>query len=363
MAPALPVMFDVGSAAVGYNAGDGNILLNRRAMSIFMIGEQVISRPGQGDDQYVVATPSLATKASVESVSRCMRMDVSGLILTSTTQRMYSQRALYGWVGDKSEFRFHINGTVETLGAQLAGDSLFNQLPHGTIQQYCWTDWLLFDRALTPDEVYRVILPYARTRGVTTEYDNTLIVDGDSLTLGFKSSTGRGYVRRLALSPRTRWVNIALSGITMATLDTDFALKPQLFVPTTGNTRCLICVWGGTNDIHAGVSGATTYTSFTSYVGKAHALSPSVQVVTFTALPRTDNNAAQNVELADYNARILSNAAGCDYVVDLTGIAALSNAADTTYFYTDGIHLNDLGEQVLAQALDNTITNALALIP
>lgn len=363
MAPNVPVMFYVGGDSACYVPGDGTITINRRAFSMFLIGEQIISRPAQGDDTYMQGTASLATKAKLESVSRCMSMDVTGLVLTSTTQRAYSQRAIYGWVGDKGEFRFHINGTVETLGAQLAGESILNQFPHGTRQQFCWTDWLVFDRAVTQDEIFRVLLPYARTRGVTTEYDNTLIVDGDSLTLGFKSSTGRGYVRRLALSPRTRWVNTALSGITMATLASDFALKPQLFVPTTGNTRCLICVWGGTNDIHASVSGADTYTSLTSYINSAHALSPSVQVVTFTALPRTDNSAPQNVELADYNARILANAAGCDYVIDLTAVPGLTNAANTTFFFVDGIHLNDLGEQVLAMALDNTITNALALIP
>lgn len=183
------------------------------------------------------------------------------------------------------------------------------------------------------------------------------VFDGDSITAGHTVNEGAFDVRYNAwpsdywafcADPSKRFSNTAISSQTLATMETNAALKVDpLFDASFASNQ--LYIFGGTNDINAGASGATTFSRLQTYIASRIAAHAWDQIYVFTAIPRENFSGSQNTELAAYNAAILADASGDFTVVD---IAAEAWAFGTHYQGTtpNRIHPNSAGRSLLLGA-------------
>lgn len=97
--------------------------------------------------------------------------------------------------------------------------------------------------------------------------------------------------------------------------------------------------FGGTNDINAGTTGATTFGFATSYFGGIKQYGKAKLCIGWTILPRTGSSAT---ETANFNTLMRANylSIGCDWLVDVAADPTMGNsgAPANTSLYTDGTH-------------------------
>jgi len=198
-------------------------------------------------------------------------------------------------------------------------------------------------------------------RGAAATEAGIFLFDGDSVSAGDKASPGKTLMEQtvtfLGWGGRVR--NTARRGRPMAEC---LALYDRNVSPhAEGETGPrLLFIHAGDNDINQGADGAAAYRAFAAYVRRAHA--QRWMVIASTELARPDFPFRKRVELADYNMRLLDNAAGADAVIDFAAIPAFARIANRTnpdIFNPDRVHPSDGGYAILAR---ETAAVAAALI-
>ncbi|WP_079570781.1 SGNH/GDSL hydrolase family protein [Bradyrhizobium erythrophlei] len=172
---------------------------------------------------------------------------------------------------------------------------------------------------------------------------------GDSLTYGTNAVNPiGGYPSQLqaAYGMAASVLNYGVAGTTVAQIDANSAtyndLDPKYF------TRSVYVGWGGTNDIQAGTSGATTHASLVTMFNNRRAAMPTEKLVVVTCMARGPFTGAQETERLALNTLIRANwATYANALVDVTTDARLQTPTNTTYFAGDTIHLTDAGYGVV----------------
>lgn len=111
----------------------------------------------------------------------------------------------------------------------------------------------------------------------------------------------------------------------------------------------------GTNDLaDGGKSAAQTYAMLTQYIADRHKV--GWKVITATMLSRKTTDSAKN----QYNALILPNTAGADYVVDFTNtVLGCDGCSSNTTWFMDGIHPTQLAVNTIEVPLFQAAINSL----
>lgn len=209
----------------------------------------------------------------------------------------------------------------------------------------------VFDAELTAAQVGQIVALIDDRYSFT--YARYLVFDGDSLTAGTGSSGGNTYPAQLiTLLGGATYLpsnNVAVAGQTMADMITDGAAQVDvLYRPELVFNIC--CAWGGTNDLVASVSAATTYSRIVTYCQARQAA--GFRVVILTILPRTTGVGTFEADRQTVNANIRANwATFADALADVGTSTVIGEAGDnlnTTYYDTDGVHLNNTGYGVVA---------------
>lgn len=220
---------------------------------------------------------------------------------------------------------------------------------------------IAYDRALSVAETSAVRDWIASQYGAVGRTQNTAIIfEGDSLTYGIDSSDNLtmsypAQLSRLSSTPPKIW-NGGSGGDTALNNNAASATK-TILTGIAGYTNRIVVYWMGTNDIANGRTAGQLEGDIASYIAAVRAADPSAVIFGNTIIARDPFNASQDTEIADVNTWI-KNSAGFDHVVDLAADSRLSNALDTTYFYSDGIHLNDTGYGVVANLVRTAINAA-----
>lgn len=128
-----------------------------------------------------------------------------------------------------------------------------------------------------------------------------------------------------------------------------------------GRTNQICTVWGGTDDIGAGGTAAAALTATLACVNEAFnngfVLNNGL-VPVLNMLPRKDlgaGNAAFEASRLTYNAGLAATVAGKGLVIDVAGIANLSDPDNTTYYLADKVHLTTAGYALVANAVYEAI--------
>lgn len=181
-----------------------------------------------------------------------------------------------------------------------------------------------------------------------------LVFTGDSLTTPIAPATV-SYPQYMALQPPLMgsgtFTNYAIPGVGLATLVADYSTTVYTKRPAaTGSPRSILYVWIGANDYqNYSVNTPSAYiAALESYWAQAKA--DGFYVVAFTIMKRSGNTNNLNF-LAETNRMAINNriirSAGWDMLVrpDL-----LFTNPDDTYFFSDGSHLTNPGNKLLAAA-------------
>lgn len=193
-----------------------------------------------------------------------------------------------------------------------------------------------------------------RTNGITT-----FVYEGDSITWGTGVGVN-GYDQRLKTLAgwSGRHVNTARNSETTAGMRTQYATQVQPFRPDGYySTRGLLFHWSGTNDLYAGTATATIFASLQAQWAAARA--DGFKVIAFTVAPRGDVNgvggaattwtAGMETERNALNALIIADSANYDALIRVDTL--FPTPSDTTYFQADRLHLNQAGENLLADTI------------
>jgi lysophospholipase L1-like esterase len=201
---------------------------------------------------------------------------------------------------------------------------------------------------------------------IENQYSQNVLFDGDSLTFGTQATTVNGLLQNY---PNQLMRNYAVFttynsgkfgdyvGYGASNMIADFATEIGARY-IAGKTN-ILCVWGGINDITAGVSAADLETNLTTYYTAARAA--GFKVVATTIITAGTLSGGQQTIRGNVNTWIKANYTTlADALCDADGDAKLQNPADTTYFNADTIHLNNTGYGVVAGLMKTQIE---ALLP
>lgn len=197
---------------------------------------------------------------------------------------------------------------------------------------------------------------------------------GDSLTVSYDTNVSdptqawpKLLRTALATSAGGTW-HLANDTYEIAEVGADLAriLQLQQLVMTPrvqyGRTNQICTVWGGTNDIGAGGTAANALTATLSCVNEAYnngfVLNNGL-VPVLNMLPRQDlgaGNAAFEASRTTYNAGLAATVSGKGLVIDVAGIANLSDPNNTTYYLSDKVHLTTAGYALVYDAVFDAIS-------
>jgi hypothetical protein len=146
----------------------------------------------------------------------------------------------------------------------------------------------------------------------------------------------------------------ALSGYTLADMsvfDSDVAAE---FNPH--RIKQIAIIWGGTNDLYAGASGATAYSRLIDRVN-AYKAAGYTKIIVVNCLKRSNAGTppGYETERLDYNSRISAGAVSNGYVVaDIAAVTNLQDPTNTTYF-SDLVHLTGAGQDQMSPVIRDAI--------
>ena len=108
-------------------------------------------------------------------------------------------------------------------------------------------------------------------------------------------------------------------------------------------------MWGGSNDLYAGVSAADIEAGLSTWCAARKAAHPDIKIILCTYLPRYEVNEATRQEL---NAWIRANyAIIADGLADIGGDPTIGEYGDQnneTYYNVDHVHCNTAGYTIVA---------------
>lgn len=134
-------------------------------------------------------------------------------------------------------------------------------------------------------------------------------------------------------------------------MSANYAIKVSPHKPIKKNDDAYLFIWAGTNDIANDNSSSVVYNNLKSEWSQAKA--EGFKVVAFTIMPRGTLTPSQEIQRVNTNNLILSNSSLYDYLIRTDLIFPTS--ADTTYFYSDAVHLNYNGSNFLANYIGHNI--------
>jgi len=188
-----------------------------------------------------------------------------------------------------------------------------------------------------------------------------LIYVGDSLTAGLHGTHPPSYY----VSPN--WIftqtNEGIVSQTLQTMDSTAAAKVfPLYAPAVGWN--IVSVWGGVNDIAAGLTASQVFGYLVSIHRELHRAGFRTIVNTITPCGLTTCTSGQQTSISTLNGLIRAQwwQFG-DVLADLNATTNLTDPTNTTYYYTDQIHMTDAGYTIVGgvwQAAVNSITGGAA---
>lgn len=209
-------------------------------------------------------------------------------------------------------------------------------------------------RSNLADSIYRAFkLPPQRS-------GSNILFDGDSMSLGVN---GLGWFGFSSIVPElmgfpAQAKNTGVNGQTMATLESNYptTIAPLINTHTPNN---ILVVLAGTNDAVAGATAAATWTNLQSYITAATA--DGWKVIAVTMLPR--GPAVESFRIS-YNNLMRAGAvtAGAVAVCDIASDPNIGQAGDntnTTYYFGDQIHPNDLGHEIISAYMVATLNQVV----
>lgn len=154
------------------------------------------------------------------------------------------------------------------------------------------------------------------------------------------------------------YYNSAVSGSNISHLNSRAASVDAKIITESKTLKNILVVWSGTNDMTSNTDGmgTTAYNSFKTYV--QNRLSAGWKVFAFTCTPAT---VAKRGDKFEAERTIFNNLLRNDLAL-LTGVkilntdnvSELSNTSNTIY-YSDGLHLTDLGAFIVSDLFKNSI--------
>jgi lysophospholipase L1-like esterase len=215
---------------------------------------------------------------------------------------------------------------------------------------------LIYTNAHTQQQMDAQVAELALSYSLVTNFNKQAVCGGDSITEGVGSTMLQSFPFQLwQRYPEIAWHNQGIGGRLIGTnggaSDTMYAVDSNFVDPLYDESlqQNWLFVFGGPNDIANGVSALGTYGRLTNYVA-ARKATHSWNVVVSTLQARNSTSLSQSNAI--FNACIRANAGGWDNYVD-PGLNSpietrLNNYADTNYFSSDGLHLNNGGYGVMA---------------
>jgi len=221
-----------------------------------------------------------------------------------------------------------------------------------------------FGKALSDIEqlaIYRSLAAKLKDRGVTNINDTTIsvICDGDSITYGsYASDWYHSYPEQLrALNPKITTHQFGAGGQKIETMLANAATVVDPLYMATGVEKSVVVCWGGSNDIAVfSRTDTQTYNDIVSYCSGRQAA--GFKVIILTIMPRTDCTGGEETYRQSVNTSIRANwAIFADALADVAADTRLDDFNDTTYYYSDKIHLIDAGYAAVAELINNAISS------
>jgi hypothetical protein len=226
-----------------------------------------------------------------------------------------------------------------------------------------YTRWALFDTVLSDADLHGMEVFMKNRYNITgTEVLRRQIVSvGDSQTAG-----GGWQVRTInclagncgSATPiadkNWYYASHALSGYTladMAVFDPDVAADFNAH-----RIKQIAIIWGGTNDLYSGATGATAYSRLLDRIN-AYKAAGYTKIIVINCLKRSNAGtpAGYETERLDFNARIAAGAGSNGYIVaDIAAVPNLQDPTNTTYFL-DLVHLTGAGQDKMSPVVRDAI--------
>jgi hypothetical protein len=284
--------------------------------------------------------------------------------VVDTSAILHSSRLLVVLVGDTSASSWVVNGTTITRAAIASGScTLSNILGYsvaGLSTNCAIYDFGYYNKALGSTDL-TTLYTWAQTRGVQSTYSSNTVFDGDSLTVGGGANIGqtmnRNYSAQMNIPLTHRRTLIAEGGLPLSTMASEAATLCDPWI--VGGITNICLAWGGTNDFALnGNSVATVTANAVSYCNARHSVFTKVGFMTM--LPRPASHTFSDANLASFNTNLRNDhdnsSLQTDFLVELdqdpsiggTDGGGSGNNYNATYYCSDHIHLNDVGESVVA---------------
>lgn len=165
---------------------------------------------------------------------------------------------------------------------------------------------------------------------------------GDSLTVGSCSESGTPWHQRVTNRLASEWRAYAVGGASLNVIS-----AATLAGYGSGYTEKVAILWAGTNPISAGSqTGAQFFTDYDAYRATLQASGWLVVGCLLQDMPTNDTEAQA------FNT-LLSGSTDFDAVADLR--TPLPDCTDTTKYYSDQIHLLDVGYALVATAIQTAM--------
>lgn len=312
----------------------------------------------------------------------------SGQLLTRTNIRISGFHVLTWTLGSASDGtydRLYIDGLEvgnytaqgRSAGHQTSGN-LFLGAAHtanwiGSVNQTMYRV-LAYPTVLSPDDVKtasEIIRKEVAARGVAVSpapvpLGNPVLQGiGDSITMGQGVATP--WIGMLSLTDSSYTIkNWGIGGLKVMEALSSEANRAAPYCVTSVGAPSIAVVFMGTNDIGIYDTSTAAAQTFADLEGEVQLLKRAgCRVFVGTMLSRTGTNTHGTVQTYDtlkdqYNTLIGQRAKyiGAEGVIDFAAIPGLgADGASTslTYFQSDGVHPNQAGQQLLANAASNTL--------
>lgn len=330
------------------------VTTNRRAISEF----KVIAPKSSYNDVATRENGSTTTRMIEYTALGAAGVSVTGSSAVTGTKFWRGNPSVNGFRANASNTIIYTDETISTLAAPAAGSATGGVIG-GTLANTDFPyrgEWFASvsyadDIGSTDADAVRAALKSA----YSVSYDQTdlIVVEGDSGPEGTSDNFCFNTIRQVLpnLVRDVHMVNVAVHGTTAST---EYARRAAKIAGAnrTVTGKKILTLSMGSNDLNASVTGANLYNnSVLPYVQYAQGL--GFEVIVSTILPRvdfTEGGAKDNERLA-YNQLLRDNEAAegfylADYVA-LPELETVAATADTTYWYTDRIHLisNGMGLQ------------------
>lgn len=260
----------------------------------------------------------------------------------STGLYVPSSRCLVGLVSAAGGLKLVLNGQSEDVTAMSAGAISSFIFMMGLYPGYPVAGRLRallgYNSAINATQLAQV-RAWAQGQGAVFTSPNTVVIAGDSISSGWKASRNRGWNETLNLGSSALMYNLSTDGQKLTDIvSLDFAAHYT-------NTRKVLVVFAGTNDIAFGATGANTHTALANYCAAKRSAGYKVLVVTM--LPAAFS---PEVERQVYNNAIRANwTTYADDMADVETLAMGAAGANTnhTNYNTDDTHPTEIGQALL----------------